>query len=265
MAATTSRPTGATAPMPFLVRLYPSAWRERYGDEFAELLESRPPKRRDQFDIVASAIDARLHPQIGRAPADEVPTRRDRAVGATLAVGALLLTVWAGLGAAIGPRWESSEVLSATAMSILGVAYVAGILAAFVIAAGLLLIASRYDWSIGPVGAVGAVLTGGGLVFAGLGGGPVALVMLLAGTTMFAWRARGRLIGTVPAVVLVAATSILVGSFVVFGMGGGQDARLMWGLIAFGPAWFFVALDIKAPARVPLPADSVPVRSPTGA
>ena len=27
-----------------LVRLYPKAWRDRYEDEFVELLEARPPR-----------------------------------------------------------------------------------------------------------------------------------------------------------------------------------------------------------------------------
>jgi len=52
-----------------LVRLYPPAWREQYGDEFVELLRERPPTRLDRFDILRGALDARLHPQsVGRAP-----------------------------------------------------------------------------------------------------------------------------------------------------------------------------------------------------
>jgi hypothetical protein len=46
-----------------LVRLYPPAWRERYGDEFLALLEDRPPRRRDILDIAWSALDAHLFPQ----------------------------------------------------------------------------------------------------------------------------------------------------------------------------------------------------------
>jgi hypothetical protein len=53
-----------------LVRFYPSAWRERYGDEFLALLEDRPPRRRDVLDIVWAALDAHLFPQAseGRLP-----------------------------------------------------------------------------------------------------------------------------------------------------------------------------------------------------
>jgi hypothetical protein len=42
------------------LRLYPRAWRERYGDEFAELLKERPITLGAAIDILSGAIDARL-------------------------------------------------------------------------------------------------------------------------------------------------------------------------------------------------------------
>ena len=50
-----------------LVRLYPQAWRERYGDEFAALLEERPPTRSDVLDTLRGALDAHLHPIVGQS------------------------------------------------------------------------------------------------------------------------------------------------------------------------------------------------------
>jgi hypothetical protein len=41
-----------------LLRLYPRAWRERYGDEFAALLESEPMGFRLLADVIAGAFDA---------------------------------------------------------------------------------------------------------------------------------------------------------------------------------------------------------------
>ena len=38
------------------VRLYPRAWRERYGEEFAALLDDRPPCWRDVVDITTGAL-----------------------------------------------------------------------------------------------------------------------------------------------------------------------------------------------------------------
>ncbi len=47
-----------------LVGLYPEAWRARYGDEFQALLAERPPTLGERLDIVRSAVDARLRPQL---------------------------------------------------------------------------------------------------------------------------------------------------------------------------------------------------------
>lgn len=49
-----------------LVRLYPEAWRDRYGAEFTELLATRPPGLADRIDILRGAIDAHRHPQVAR-------------------------------------------------------------------------------------------------------------------------------------------------------------------------------------------------------
>lgn len=48
----------------WLVRLYPADWRARYGDEFLDLLESRPLNLRSVADVVFGALDAHLDPQL---------------------------------------------------------------------------------------------------------------------------------------------------------------------------------------------------------
>ena len=87
-----------------LVRLYPRAWRERYEAEFLTLLEARPPTIGDRFDIVRGALDARLHPQVRRAPEDPVvPDQRaaDLVVARRLGFAALVgAAVW-GAGWAV--------------------------------------------------------------------------------------------------------------------------------------------------------------------
>ena len=112
----------------------------------------------------------------------------------------------------------------------------------------MLLIAARYDWAIGGAGAVGAVLTGVGLLFADMGGGVAALVVIGAGTGLLVWRARGRLVGTVPAVILAVGTSSLIAAFMVFGVGNGQDVTSMWAAVPYGPGWIVFALALRAPA-----------------
>lgn len=45
-----------------LLRLYPRAWQERYGDELAGILGQEAMGARSRIDIVRGALDARLHP-----------------------------------------------------------------------------------------------------------------------------------------------------------------------------------------------------------
>ena len=46
-----------------LIRLYPRAWRDRYGPEMRELLAAGKPSLRTYADLIAGAVDARLNPQ----------------------------------------------------------------------------------------------------------------------------------------------------------------------------------------------------------
>jgi hypothetical protein len=48
--------------MSTLLKLYPSTWRARYGDEMEALLDSRRPDRRARLDLVRGALDAWVHP-----------------------------------------------------------------------------------------------------------------------------------------------------------------------------------------------------------
>ena len=52
-----------TAVTSALVRLYPRAWRQRYGPEMQELLDAEKPSLRTYVDLIAGAVDARLNPQ----------------------------------------------------------------------------------------------------------------------------------------------------------------------------------------------------------
>ena len=61
-----------------LLRLYPRRWRERYGEEFEELLAQRPPSVRHRLDIAARR--ARRPPPSG--------ARRSRSGGRPLVAGA---------------------------------------------------------------------------------------------------------------------------------------------------------------------------------
>lgn len=96
--------------MSAILRLYPRAWRERYGDELLALLEDRPPSTLDLVDLVRGAFDARLHPQLpGTQPV--TPERKnpmsDRLPGlAAIGGGLLFLAGVAMIGLAPLPSFD---------------------------------------------------------------------------------------------------------------------------------------------------------------
>jgi hypothetical protein len=52
-----------------MIRLYPPAWRRRYGAELAALIAAQPPSFRTSVDLLAGAADAWLNPQSSTAAA----------------------------------------------------------------------------------------------------------------------------------------------------------------------------------------------------
>lgn len=76
-----------------LVRLYPRAWRERYGEEFLAVLEQRPASVSDLFDVALGALDAWLRPQM-------VSERKMVVVDRMRSSVLLVLWAWVGLVAA---------------------------------------------------------------------------------------------------------------------------------------------------------------------
>jgi hypothetical protein len=93
-----------------LVRLYPQAWRDRYGDEFIALLDERPPTPGDVLDTFRGALDAHLHPAVG----DAEPAPWTHRVPGLFALAAGLL--WSGLYLAVAlrvdPAFEWGPILS---------------------------------------------------------------------------------------------------------------------------------------------------------
>jgi hypothetical protein len=64
----------------WLVRLYPPAWRRRYGRELVELLAAQPASFRTAIDLIAGAVDAWFNPQSSTA----VTTADAKGAGAML-------------------------------------------------------------------------------------------------------------------------------------------------------------------------------------
>jgi hypothetical protein len=61
--------------MTWLLRLYPSPWRRRYGDEVAELLAHQGFSLRIAVDLIAGAIDVWLHPSATLSAAGTATTQ----------------------------------------------------------------------------------------------------------------------------------------------------------------------------------------------
>jgi hypothetical protein len=115
----------------WLVRLYPGAWRERYGAEMAVMLEQIRLTPAAILDLVAGAIDARVAPHVlasrsisssekekamlssmmKRCAAGPGLSARDQWIGASVMLGSSLLFAVAYVFAAY--RYRGNELVDA--------------------------------------------------------------------------------------------------------------------------------------------------------
>jgi hypothetical protein len=150
----------------WLIRLYPPAWRRRYGRELAELLAAQPRSLRTAIDVVAGAVDAWLHPQSSTA----ITTTDAKGAGAMLP---RMLQLKSG---GYGPDVTVADSLKAAAVTIGGtLAIVAALTVAMrlygknpyfesLLAMGWLvpfLVSQHYTYLKGRPASVQAVLIGG--------------------------------------------------------------------------------------------------------
>ena len=201
-----------------LLALYPRWWRDRYGDEIALILESRPPDLAARIDLLRGAFDAHLGgPDMGSMPGWA-------AAAALLAGGAWTIAGVASVGAPTPPDWPGYLVstlpvallgVAALLMAILSVSRLAwssnrsslevavvGALAGYLLWAAALVVAAIG----GPYGAVTAIAhslaaiatVGMGLVLLRAGAHPIGEILLVAGAVMLlptpaAWVVAGAL------------------------------------------------------------------------
>jgi hypothetical protein len=158
----------------WLIKLYPPAWRRRYGRELAELVSTQPASFGTAIDLIAGAVDAWLTPQSSTA------ATAAEAKGADAMVPKMLKLRFAGYGSNIA----TADALKAAAVTIGGtLAMVLALtwaiahygkndyLAAFLTVSWVvpLLFSKRYTDLKGSSGRVQAVLIVG----------PAAIVMLI--------------------------------------------------------------------------------------
>jgi hypothetical protein len=135
-----------------LLRLYPRAWRARYGAELASIFEARPPTIGDRFDIVRGAFDAHLHPELVDPDAEsrDIPGRASGSVlsGLLIGLGSALWLVGV-FAVAVQPLGFGDRDTSMLGLfvPIAGVLYAAGI--------------ARLVWSGGIPGRIGSAIIAG--------------------------------------------------------------------------------------------------------
>jgi hypothetical protein len=79
----------------WLIKLYPPAWRRRYGRELADLISTQPASFGTAIDLLAGAVDAWFNPQSSTAAAAA------DAKGAGVMISKMLQLKCAGYGAKV--------------------------------------------------------------------------------------------------------------------------------------------------------------------
>jgi hypothetical protein len=140
----------------FLIRLYPAAWRRRYGDEFEVLLGERALGPFDVADVFVGAIDAHLH-------------MRDRETSRTPVRNSSMSIRVSGLAAiASGVLWSVVSlgllgVIRDDDLAITAAVFVAASVTVLVALVGLSAFQAREDprlvWSAFVIPAVGCIIT----------------------------------------------------------------------------------------------------------
>jgi hypothetical protein len=234
-----------------LVRLYPQAWRDRYGAEFASLLDQRPPGLRDVADTVRGAADAHLHPHLADPAAGPMP-RTHRIPGLLALAGGALWCATITLGIAGG--WDVWALLwlslLAMFLSLPGdymaahgrrIALAFGAVGVSFVAANLL------PWESAAILGFGTVVT--------VLGGMLALVAIRAGIGP---RGRWILFALAVGAEVVAAVPISIG---LAPWVGAPDAFIATLVIApYGLAWTLVGLRlaIRGSATLATPVSTPP-------
>jgi hypothetical protein len=101
----------------WLIKLYPRAWRRRYGRELAELLATQPASFRTAVDLVAGAVDAWVNPQSSTA----VTTTEAKGAGAMLPKMLQLKSCGYGSDVTVSDSLKAAAVMIGGTLAIVGV------------------------------------------------------------------------------------------------------------------------------------------------
>ena len=234
-----------------LVSLYPSRWRERYGDEFEAILEERAVGPFDVADVLLGALDAHLrYRSTGTQP------RSRKAVPMSLRIG--------GIAAIVGaPLWTAGFVVANGVagpfdLRIAGAALLIGAIALLVALVGLSAFQARTHptlaWLAFAVPAFGTVALIVDLVGITSGRGPsdlffLGLLAFFVGSLLFAIATYRTAVLSRRAAGLIAIAPVVA---LAGGSGGGlADILILGGLSCFALGWMALgAMAIRADRRV---------------
>jgi hypothetical protein len=252
-----------------LIRCYPRRWRDRYGDEFAAILEDRHLGPYDVADVLVAAIDAHLH--LRGLDAARVPHggfAMSQRIGGYAAVIAGILWLAALVGNAINNGNETNSPL----LPLLVLGATAATLVALV---GLSAFQARKHpvlvWAAFAIPAIGAVVSLSGwlamavsddtdaVVIGGIGAWmvmSVGVLTLFVGSALFAiatWLARS--LSRRAAAVLGVGSVMVIPALTGLAFGWLPDvlafAAVLVAILAFPVGW--MGLGVSA-LRSPRPA-----------
>ncbi|HEY3334492.1 MAG TPA: hypothetical protein VGK16_04575 [Candidatus Limnocylindrales bacterium] len=260
-----------------LLRFYPARWRDRYGDEFAAILESRPLGPFDVADVLLGALDAHLHLRgLGAASQPGKGFAMSHRIGGYAAIGGGLLWLFVLIGNAINNGGESGS-------TVLGVGVVAATALTLTALVGLSAFQARRHpalvWAAFAIPALGAVM---GLVgffamivlgnsdanlVAGLSVwavSSVGVMTMLLGSVLFAiatWLARtlSRPAAAVLGIGALLVVPAIAGATGAFGPPAVGMALLWIAIVAFPAGWVGLGISaLRATAPGPVTFEGAP-------
>ena len=249
--------------MKHILRLYPSAWRERYAEEMESILEERPLGPFEMVDLLLGALDAHLHLRgLGNSSEHGKGTTMSLRIAGIAAIigGALWGLSWLALFILDVGRQEDD------AFGVLAASMIAATVALLVALAGLSAFQARSHravvWASFIIPGLGALLMTLGLTLMVLEVGNawnvmiMGLLALLTGTMVFgtvAYR-TGALSRGGSALLALGGSLQLAGFVIVFAVEWSSPVQIIGavGAAGFAAGWLALGTDAVRRDRQPV-------------
>jgi len=251
-----------------ILRLYPSAWRERYRDEMESILDERPPGPFEMADLLLGALDAHLHRRgLGNPSEHRKGTTMSLRIAGIAAIigGALWGLTW--LIIAADQFFGGGEGNIPIAFLTMLAACVALLVALASLSAFQAREHQRATWLSFVVPAIGAVMVAGGFIgMAVLDGlwavGMIGLFMFTIGSAIFgAVTYRTGVFARQASAVLAVGGAVSALGFVVVltvDWNSGAQSVMFVGMAVFSMGWILMSADAIRRDRMPVAGSPTP-------